>query len=312
MFRMSNSTSPITGLRYIGLAVENFDATLDFYTRLWGLAIVAQEDGLAYLGSPIGSEQFSLRLRKSAQKRIDLLSLNARSREEVDALAARLTKASIRKLAQAPQALSTPGGGYGLRFFDCDGRVIEVCADVARRTPRAATPREAIPRALSHVVLNTIDINKTTSFYEEQLGFRVSDWLEEFMCFLRCGPQHHILAIARGPHASLNHIAWEMDDIDSYMRATGRLSRGGHKTIWGPGRHGAGDNTFSYILDPAGNIAEFTTEMETVNEANWAVRRFVTTTEAQDQWGTGGLVTDGMIPTMFNAVDTGLWTAPPV
>jgi len=303
--------SPITGLRYLGLAIDKFDATVDFYTRLWGLAIVAQEDGLAYLGSPIGSEQFSLRLRRSAQNRVDLLAMSVKSRADVDALAGRLAKASI-QIDRSPQALTTPGGGYGFRFFDCDGRVIEVSADVASNEPRAALPHEAIPRKLSHVVFNSADIDKTTRFYAEHLGFRVSDWLENIMCFLRCGPQHHILAITRATRAALNHVAWEMDDIDGYMRATGRLNRGGYKTIWGPGRHGAGDNTFSYILDPSGNIAEFTAEMETVNEADWVVRRFGLTPEAQDQWGTGGSPTDSMIPTMLSAVDVGLWTAPPV
>ena len=75
----------------------------------------------------------------------------------------------------------------------------------------------------------------------------------EMMYFLRCNPQHHSLAIARGPHASLHHASFEMRGIDEYMRGTGRLLRAGVEKVWGPGRHLAGNNTFSYFLDPHGN-----------------------------------------------------------
>ena len=37
------------------------------------------------------------------------------------------------------------------------------------------------------------------------------------------------------------------------MRGTGRLLRAGVEKVWGPGRHMAGNNTFSYFLDPHGN-----------------------------------------------------------
>lgn len=308
---MSKHTSPISGLRHVALAVEGYETVVDFYSRLWGLELVAGGDGLAYLGSPIGAERYLLRIRKDAGKRVDLVSFACTSRAEVDALAARLARANVR-IDRQPAELATPGGGYGVRFFDVDGRLIEVSADVVDRAPRARKPGEAVPSGLSHVVFNTTNIDVTRAFYEEHLGLRLSDWLEDFMCFLRCGTQHHILALARGPHVSLNHVSYEMGGIDAYMRATGRLVRAGCKPIWGPGRHGAGDNTFSYFLDPAGNIAEFTTEMETVNEADWIVRRFAATPEAQDQWGTAGLVTDAMIPAMFNAPDRGLWVTAPV
>ena len=53
-----------------------------------------------------------------------------------------------------------------------------------------------------------------------------------------------------------------MRGIDEYMRGTGRLLRAGVEKVWGPGRHMAGNNTFSYFLDPHGNTVEYTTELE--------------------------------------------------
>lgn len=308
---MPNDKCLISGLRYIALAVVNFDDTLDFYTRMWGLDVVRSEPGLAYLASPVDPAAYILRLRKADAKRIDLAGLASGSRADVDVLAARLGNAGV-QIDRAPSELTSPGGGYGFRFFDCDGRLLEVSAEVAERSP-TATDRRGIPLGLSHIVFNTTDILKTKAFYEDVVGLRLSDWLEDFMCFLRCATtQHHILALAAGPHVALNHVAYEVGSIDAQMRGTGRLMRAGHKVIWGPGRHGAGDNTFSYFLDPAGNICEYTAEMEVVDETTWAVRKFQATEDAQEQWGTGGLVTDAMIPTMFNSPDAGLWQSSPV
>ncbi len=80
---------------------------------------------------------------------------------------------------------------------------------------------------------------------------------------MRVNSWHHSLAIARGPHPSLHHASFELRGIDEYMRGTGRLLRAGVEKIWGPGRHLAGNNTFSYFLDPSGNTMEYTTELET-------------------------------------------------
>ena len=99
------------------------------------------------------------------------------------------------------------------------------------------------------------------AFYEKHLGFRLSDWLSDRMAFLRCSTEHHSLAIAKRTKVSLNHVSFEMRGIDEYLRGTGRLLRHGHKPLWGPGRHSAGDNTFSYFSDPHGNVVEYTTEL---------------------------------------------------
>lgn len=306
------ATAPVRGLRHIGLAVPNYDETVDFYRDVWGLQLVQRDDQIAFFASAGDPQPYLIRIRKAAKKRLDLIAFESPSREAVDALADRLAKEGVR-IDRAPTSLTTPGGGYGLRFFDLDGRLIEVSADVALKTAQAPAAREGRPLGLSHIVLNSTNVKATEEFYERFLGMRVSDWLEELMCFLRADEKHHILAISQAPHVALNHVAFEVGSIDAQMRGTGRLLKSGRKLIWGPGRHGAGDNTFSYFQDPAGNVIEYTAELETIpDEATWKVRRFSTTDTAQDQWGTGGLVTDAMIPAMFNDPDPGVGQSCPI
>jgi catechol 2,3-dioxygenase-like lactoylglutathione lyase family enzyme len=307
----------ITHLRHVDLAVPDFDAQLDFYTRMWGLTPVAQDSGIAFLAAEGSPEQYAVRLREAPDKRLDLIAFGAADRTSVDALAARLAHAGI-TLVHEPRELTTPGGGYGFRFFDIDGRTVEVSCDVAVRQHRKIEEGESIPVKLSHIVLNSPTPEATVAFYDKHLDFSLSDTLMhphmgEMMWFLRCNPQHHSMAIARGPHTSLHHASFELRGIDEYMRGTGRLLRAGIEKIWGPGRHQAGNNTFSYFLDPHGNTIEYTTELESIDEDIWHPHMLdFSDPMVSDQWGTANEMNEFVARRSFNDVDKGVFVAPPV
>ena len=308
---------PITHLRHVDLAVPDYEAELDFYTGLWGLTPSASDSGVSFLAAEGSPEQYVVRLRKAADKRIDLIAFGAASRADVDALATRLVGDGVR-LVHEPKDLDTPGGGYGLRFFDNEGRTVEVSADVATRTHRRIEEREAIPVRLSHVVVNSADAEATVAFYSRHLGFRVSDMLMHphmgtMMWFMRCNDWHHSFAVTRGPHASLHHASFELRGLDEYMRGSGRLIRAGVEKLWGPGRHLAGNNTFTYFLDPQGNTVEYTTELETVDEDTWHPSTYdFTRPEVSDQWGTANAMNEFVAKKSFNDPDKGLFVAPPL
>lgn len=303
--------TPITHLRHVGLAAPDFARASEFFRTAWGLTQVAEDDGLAFFGTPGCPENYILRVRKDAVKRLDVVAFGVAGAADVDDLAARLATSGV-QLDREPAALDTPGGGYGFRFFDLDGRLIEISSDVAERPSRELEPRESIPRKLSHVVFNSMDVPATKNFYERHLGLKLSDWLGSQMCFLRSGTDHHILAIAHGPHVALNHVSFEMRGIDEYLRGTGRVKRSGHPLLWGPGRHGPGDNTFSYFFDPLGNVMEYTTELEKIeDEEAWEPRVFDMKPETSDQWGVANS-NEVFIPAQMNDPDQGLWTPSPV
>lgn len=311
------SFSPITHLRHVDLAVPNYEKQVAFYRDHWGLTPTSDGSGLSYFAAEGSPEQFIVRVRDAADKRIDLISFGVANRAAADALAQELAHAGVQLITE-PGTLQTPGGGYGFRFFDLEGRTIEISADVATRKHRQIEAREAIPVRLSHVVVNSPQPEKTRAWYERHLGFRCSDTLNhphagDLFYFMRCGPQHHIMAIARGPHAALQHLSFEFRGIDEYMRASGRLLRAGWEQIWGPGRHRAGDNTFAYFLDANGNTMECTTELEVIDEDKYHPHIYsVLEAETSDQWGTSSLMNEFITQKMFNEPDKGLHQAPPV
>ncbi len=307
----------ITHLRHVDLAVPDYDRQLEFYTNTWGLSAETTDDGIAFLAAEGSPEQYSVRLRKDTEKRLDLISFGAATAADIDAMAERIGAAGIQLLSE-PGTVDTPGGGYGFRFFDVDGRTIEVSSDVEVRQHRKIEEGESIPVKLSHVVINSPNPEATVAFYQQHLSFALSDTLMsphmgEVMWFMRTNKYHHSLAIARGPHVSLHHASFEMRGIDEYMRGTGRLLRAGVEKVWGPGRHMAGNNTFSYFLDPHGNTVEYTTELEELDEDTWHPHIYdFSDPEVTDQWGTANPMSEFVAKQSFNDPDRGVFVAPPV
>ncbi len=304
--------SVISHLRYVALAVPDFAKSRRFYEEIWGLYPVVEDGNVAFLGAIGTPEPFILRLREASECRTDVVSFGATDVAGVDRLATELARDGVTLIGE-PAVLDAPGAGYGFRFFDPDGRLIEVAADVAAKPYRVLEERESVPRKISHVVFNTPDVVALMKFYEHYLGFRLSDWLEDMMCFLRCSEEHHTLAIAQLPTASLNHVSFEMRGIDEYMRATGRVIRAGHSPLWGPGRHSAGDNVYSYFSDPDRNVVEYTTELERIpDEDAWIPRVWSATNEYADRWGTGGTGMELFAHGAASGADRGLWQPSPL
>lgn len=300
--------TPITHVRSVCLATPDFDSERRFIGGLWGLIEVGGGDAdIAYFAAKASDEPYLLRLRRADQRRTDLVAFAARDRAGVEALHNQ-AKTKGARIAAPPHALSSPGGGFGFRLYDLDGRLVEISAEVTRRTPGPMALRTALPVGLAHAVFHTPDPALAAAWYEEVLGLRIADWLGDGMCFLRgATSKHHCFALIAGPPA-LNHIAFEMTGADDMMRGLGRMVQNEIPLMWGPGRHVAGDNTFAYFLTPAGHMFEYTAEVEHLPE-DWTPRRLPRVPEMMDQWGTGRITHPGPFPKPV--ADPAPWTPDP-
>jgi predicted enzyme related to lactoylglutathione lyase len=277
--------SRVTEIRYVGYGVEDFDAERKFYADDWGLVEVAAEDGLAWFKTHGHDEHHVVRLHRSERNHTEVIALAADSHADVDALQAKVSEAGCRIIHDARE-LDAPGGGYGFRFFSPDGLPFEISADVARGESRALERWEGFPVKISHIVLHSPDHHALVKFFTDALGFRISDWLGDFMCFLRCNSAHHRIAILPGPPC-LNHVAYDMLTLDDMMRGASRLRKSGTDLRWGPGRHTAGNNTFSYFCTPNGFAVEYTAELEEVDFEQHQHKVYEPAPMVMDQWGVG-------------------------
>jgi len=297
----------VTDLHYVALAVPDLAAERRFFGETWGLTEVGEADGKVYFAAEGSPFPFVIRLRQDPDRKTDLIGFSASSRADVDALFAQAKQAGA-KIITEPGPVEGPAGGYAFRFFDPDGRAIEVICDASQRAHRTLAKGEAIPTGLSHVVLHSPDHAGLARFYQQVLGFRLSDWIGQFMVFLRCNPAHHRLAILPGPPA-LNHVAFDVSSVDELMRGLARMTEKGVTLSWGPGRHTAGNNIFTYYLTPNGNAVEYTSDLEEVDEATWQPTTYEFSPTITDQWGTGRII-PGNAPHAEMKPDAGLWQVP--
>lgn len=277
--------SRVNEIRYVGYGVTDIVAEREFYRDVWGLKEVAGTEGMVYFAAEGGAEHHVVRLRPADTARIDVISLAAATRADVDDLAARVT-ASGAKMIMQPHDQSQPGGGYGFRFFSPDGLTFEISSDVERRETREVSRWDGIPVKISHIVLHSPNRVALVDFFIDVLGFRLSDWLGDAMAFLRCNSAHHRLAILPGPPC-LNHVAYDMEGVDGVMRGIHRLKQNGIDIGWGPGRHTAGNNVFSYFVTPGGFVVEYTAELEEVDDDHWEPSVHGPGEFVMDQWGIG-------------------------
>jgi catechol 2,3-dioxygenase-like lactoylglutathione lyase family enzyme len=184
----------------------------------------------------------------------------------------------LRATAALPYVISLEQGGPALLGITFCGPKSEIGAERELRGPEGEryrfvleTRTQELPRhadrpvELSHVVLNSTDVDAAERFAVEKLGLKLSDRTKH-MTFVRCDRKHHCIAFARAGFSSLNHIAFDMPSLESVMRGIGRLRDAGYPPVWGPGRHGPGNNVFGYFIGPHGGVIEYTAEVQEVGD----------------------------------------------
>ncbi len=157
---------------------------------------------------------------------------------------------------------------YAAPAVNAPGRVDRIDARVAGIL---ATDRVR-PRRLGHFVLGTTNFGQSHAFFVDGLGFKVSDIVKDVGLFLRCSTDHHNVLIQRAPVPFIHHSSWQVDDVDAIGRgAMDVLDGHPERHVWGIGRHYAGSNFFWYCKDPAGNFAEYHSEMDSIpDDAIWS------------------------------------------
>ncbi|MYS80740.1 VOC family protein [Embleya scabrispora] len=278
----------VRSVRHVALRVPRPDASSAFLGDAFGL--VPTDAGLRGTADahPL------VRLSEGPALGIDHISLGAASHRDVDDVAARVQRLGLR-LVEEPGV--DDEGAYRTRLRDGSGLLLEVAhADKARPDPVSHVPFLDRPMLISHVVLNTPDLEATAELYCELFDFTVSDRYGDYMVFLRCNRYHHSVALGQAEHTSLNHIAFEVGSIDGVMRDSARLQGLGSDPVWGPGRHGPGDNVFSYFGDPNGVVVEYTSALEVFDEADPREAKVwpMDDPEQDNVWGTGDPSDEGI------------------
>jgi catechol-2,3-dioxygenase len=124
---------------------------------------------------------------------------------------------------------------------------------------------------LQHLTLATRDVGAIEAFYAGKLGFGVSDRVlredgKVMTSFMRGNHEHHNLACFHQDRAGMDHHSYEAGSWDAIKLWCDHFASRDIQLMWGPGRHGPGNNLFVFITDPDGNWIEVSAELEVIHD----------------------------------------------
>src|SRR5580700_5474109 len=209
---------PIRGLRGIEMVVTNLEEAARFYETVWNLTPVERRNDAIYFRGTAGYHHI-IGLHRGAQPAVVRIVFDVAGRQAVDALCKAVTAAGCK--ASVPAELTLPGGGYGFGCKDPDGRNLAFVCDCADHADNQDRPDK--PRKIVHANLNMNEHDATLAFFTKVLGFTINDENAP-LTFLHCANSDHCsIVMCKMDLVTLNHIAFDLPEIDSVMRGMGRM-----------------------------------------------------------------------------------------
>lgn len=135
----------------------------------------------------------------------------------------------------------------------------------------AGAPSRDLRGPLQHVTVAATDLVPMEEFYVDTLGFALSDRVRDdagrmTTCFVRSTHEHHSVGMFLKTEAGLDHHSYEAGEWITIRDWADHLAALHIPIVWGPGRHGPGNNLFIFIKDPDGNMIEISAEIEYVRD----------------------------------------------
>ncbi len=275
----------ITSLGYVGFRVRDPGAWSAFATEVLGV-MESQPSGLGRRFR-VDQQAWRLALEEGPEDDIAFLGLETAGPEALARLAERLRAAGV-AVETAGSELLDERRVFGLvSCHDPEGLRVEVYYGPCetRETPFVSPVGVdgfvTGEQGLGHVVLTTSDIGKSRAFYQDILGFRLSDIIRmrfspEFALdleFYHCNPRHHTLALVPSPAPKrLHHFMLQTARLDDVGLALDRAETAGAPIAQTLGRHTNDQMVSFYAVTPAGFQVEYGWGACEVDEA-WRVVR---------------------------------------
>ena len=270
---MTEKSFDIAHLAHVEMLTDRFDASLDFFTRVYGLKLSGQDATSAYLRGWDEYEFHSLKLTRAGTTGVGHVAFRADSPE---ALARRVAAIEASGAKVHGWVEGDLGHGRAFRFEDPFGHVFEIYYDTVRYRPdagdRAALKnlasryhgQGAAPRRIDHVNLLGEDVAAFRAWGEACLGSRVTELIQldsgrlGGVWFSVNNKTYDLVCTeerGRG-HGRLHHVTYATDQREDILRAADIFLENGVHIETGPHKHAIQGSFFLYVWEPAGNRVE--------------------------------------------------------
>ena len=282
------ATIKVKDLAYGRLRAPDLDAMEEFLTH-FGMTRAARTPQALYMRGTDGYHH--IHVTEKGDPAFVGLAYHASSEDDLKRLAGSPG-------ASAVESIDEPGGGKRVRLREPNGYQVEVVWGMeqlaqipvprdpmntgseplrrAGRLMRLAKSPAPIKR-IGHGVLGTPKVRETVGWFRETLGFIQSDDVYAgdrdniIGSFNRCDRgdeyvDHHTLFCVMNERAGLNHMSFEVPDVDAVFKDHEYLARlGKYEHMWGVGRHLLGSQVYDYWCDPWGRVHERWADTDRLN-----------------------------------------------
>lgn len=265
----------VSQLGYLGLSVADLDGWRTYANSMLGLEEAAQDaDGTLYLGMDQHHNRFQL--QGGGKDDIAFVGWQVDSPAEMAAIAQSLDAAGIAVRTGTRGEAEKRRVTELIAFEDPDGNPMEVF----HGPELAAAAREerflAGDQGLGHLVLYVSDLDRTMAFYQQHMGFKVSDYVKvgrSKLGFLHCNRRHHSIAFGQytGMKQRIHHFMLQLNDIDPVGRAFDKANAGAVPLVTTLGRHSNDEMVSFYMRNPSGFAVEYGWGAREIDDACWDV-----------------------------------------
>jgi catechol 2,3-dioxygenase-like lactoylglutathione lyase family enzyme len=234
----------------------DLERMVDYYTRTMGLVVAERDKDRVFLTTHLGL--LAIELNKGKSERCATLSFEVAPNSDFGEMARELEKEGIKSELRND---SVPGMGPRLMFKDNKGTTIALFKEwsyLGKHLPHFGVG----PLKFGHIAFVVDDPQKTAEFYQRVLGFRISDWIDDFFVFMRCNSDHHTVNFIRGNNIKMHHIAFELKDFIHLQNSCDLFGQNRTPIIWGPVRLGPGHNIATFHRNPDDQVVELYCELD--------------------------------------------------
>lgn len=275
-------------LGYVLFQVTDLEKSIDFYENIAGMNLVERNNETAYLRC--SRDHHNLILEERFEAGLKRVAFELESSDQFDVAFQHLMDKGLNPVELSKEETQSLAQGRTLRFKD---PVLGVTYEMYIEMMQLGTPyvpKDTQIERLGHVVFETNKFDELLDFFVNTLNFAVSDfsgrevgwaWLRAFP-----NPLHHSIGLTKGPENKMNHLAYNVVDVDDVGKQLVKLKNHNVPLLFGPGRHHPSGSIFLYFADPDGLSIEYSHGMEEFpEEGAREPRRLEPSKETLDEWG---------------------------
>jgi catechol 2,3-dioxygenase-like lactoylglutathione lyase family enzyme len=266
---------------HIALRVPDLDAAVEFQRAVLGMVETERTGGVSYLTCNERHHELIL-IQDDAVRGYDHIGLQVADAAALES--ARQTIAAAGGHVIGDVYDGEPGIDRALRVRGPSGAIFKLFCGM--QTGETLAPGDR-PVKFEHVSLKVRNPRPLERFLADGLGFAFSDRMGRFASWWHCDADHHGMAIVLAPKNELSHYAYTVTDLTAMGRVADRLKlHRDQKLVWGPSRHGPGNNQFMYFLDNDGAMIELCADLAQMPPAgDYEARKWPIDPSTINQWG---------------------------